>query len=124
MRCDFIVLDFLRCANQGGVENRTRFDFFDPLLSFLNQSFHRNTLDTLRLDATLFDDLVNSPDLTMRFLQVGLEGRGQIGIGLAASHLGERLPQLLLRAIGIRKSVDKQVLHCPGGHGSSLVSER
>ncbi|MDB5833591.1 MAG: hypothetical protein JWR14_3421 [Caballeronia sp.] len=120
----FIVLDFLRCADQGGVENRTRFDLLDLLLSFLNQSFHRDTLDALELDATLLDDLIDSLDLAMPFLQVGLESCGQIGTGRGASQLGERLRQLLLRAIKIRRAWINRSCIVLAAMGNSLGSER
>ena len=70
---DLVVLDRLRCADDGGIEHFLVGDFAGDFVGFANEAVDRGAFHALRLLAELLEDLVEPRDLVLGFFEMVLQ---------------------------------------------------
>jgi hypothetical protein len=74
---DLVVLDGLRCTDDGGIQNFLVANFASDLIAFLDQTVNGRAFDALRLLAKLLERLVETLDLLLRLFEMVLEVRSR-----------------------------------------------
>jgi len=106
---DFVMLDFLRAANQCCIAHRALLNALDDFLAFFHQAFHRRALDPLQADAQHLHHLVDALDLALGLLKVCLERSGKCGVLCGPGEPRQGLGQLLLGTVDVGQFVDEKV---------------
>jgi hypothetical protein len=93
------VFDALGGSDQRGVESSASLMLLDELVTLGEQAFHSLALVSRTLFAELREDRVQSFDMGPCGDLVLLKGAAQFRVGHGFRHLGQRLQDLLLRAV-------------------------
>ena len=104
------MLDPLTSGDDGGVADLIFHVFFDRLLSFLDQAFHRLTLHAARWQFQFLENLFEPRDLLLGFLQVVFQAFAQIFARNRLDHLGQRLGNQFFRRVEVLELVREEVL--------------
>jgi hypothetical protein len=108
---DLVVLDGLRCTDDGGIQNFLVANFASDLIAFLDQTVNGRAFDALRLLAKLLERLVETLDLLLRLFEMVLETLGQVTVRGFVDQFRQRLNDLVLGVVDVLQTVEQEVVH-------------
>ena len=116
---DFVVFDFLRGADEGGVANRRRGVFFDLFFAFGDEALHRLTRFALGRRIEEFHGAFEAGDVFVGLIEMLLEAGFQGFVGGGLRHFGEGLGELRFGVVEIAKFFDEEFVESGSlGHGN------